>query len=402
MTDLWYRGLHRFCTWVYFARVTVIYPERLPAAGPVLYLGLHRNGAMDGFVYHSLLPRARFLISTQLRRNPLGRVFFCGIEIVRNKDEGDRSVNAAALQECVDHLNGGGGLFVFPEGTSSLGPKHLPFRSGAAQLVLDYLAGCGAPIQVVPIGIHYECPWGFRSKVEVVVGAPVSVSALSAASPIGRLKEVKRRMQAGLESVGVNVESAGYQQTIQRLSYVATLATPRSYFKTLQALEHSIPEKVLAAWQALEPELAKREMLRHQGVPLFPLRPVGRYALALAGLAPVVGAALLLNLPPFLAGGWAGNTFPDDRNVISLWRTLVGIPLVILWTLLLAVLAVALGQLPWFGIHCLVTLAGLKLYYPVKKLAVAVHNGLRHSDLRSPMLAFRELVLEELPDEPSC
>ena len=73
MTDLWYRGLHRFCTWVYFARVTVIYPERLPAAGPVLYLGLHRNGAMDGFVYHSLLPRARFLISTQLRRNPLVR-----------------------------------------------------------------------------------------------------------------------------------------------------------------------------------------------------------------------------------------------------------------------------------------------------------------------------------------
>src|ERR1041385_6496227 len=33
----------------------------------------------------------------------------------------------------------GGELFVFPEGTSSLGPRHLPFKAGGAQLALDCL-----------------------------------------------------------------------------------------------------------------------------------------------------------------------------------------------------------------------------------------------------------------------
>ena len=401
MTDTWYRLFHRFCSWLYFARVTVIHPERLPRAGPALYLGLHRNGAVDGFVYHSLRPRATFLISTQLRKNPLGRLFFRGIEVVRNKDEGDRSVNTAALQQCVEHLKNGGELFVFPEGTSSLGPKHLPFKSGAAQLLLDYLASGGGPVQVVPLGIHYECPWGFRSKVEVVIGGPVSIMPPESASPLGRLKEIKRRMQTALEAVGVNVESAEYQDTIQRLAYVATLATRRSYFQTLKSLEHAIPENVLAAWNALEPEIASRNLCRHQGVPLFPMGPLGLYALALGVLAPFVGTAVLLNLPPFLAAGWAGNKFPDDRNVISLWRTLVGMPLLILWVLLLAVLAVGLGKLVWLAAFGLVTLAGLKLYYRVKKLAVAVYNGWRHPGLRARMLAFRELVLQELPDEPA-
>lgn len=399
MIDLWYRGFHRFCTWVYFARVTVIYPERWPPSGPVLYLGLHRNGAVDGFIYHSLRPRARFLISTQLRQNPLGRLFFCGIEIVRHKDEGDRSVNAVALQQCVEHLKGGGELFVFPEGTSSLGPKHRPFKSGAAQLVLDYLASGGGPMQVVPLGIHYECPWGFRSRVEVVVGEPISLALPPSASPIGRLKELKRRMQTGLESVGINVESAEYQATIERLAYAATLATPRSYFKTLKTLENVVPERIQTAGQTLEPELVQRKLLRHQGVPLFPRRSSALYALALALVAPIVFAAVLLNLPPFVAAGWAGKKFPDERNVISLWRILVGLPLFVLWTLLLTVLAGALGQWAWLGLHGLLTLAGLKLYYLMKKLAVAVHNGWRHPEMCPQMLAFRKLILEELPDE---
>src|SRR5437773_8087506 len=79
MANLWYHGFHRICNRVYFARVTVLHPERLPKTGPVMYLGLHRNGAVDGFIYNALLPRAVFLISTQLRRNPLGRLFFSGI-----------------------------------------------------------------------------------------------------------------------------------------------------------------------------------------------------------------------------------------------------------------------------------------------------------------------------------
>lgn len=398
MANPWPRFFRWFCNWVYFARITVIHPEQLPRNGPVLFVGLHRNGAADGFVYDRVLRHPVFLISTQLRKKLLGRLFFDGIEVVRPKDEGDRSVNIAAMEECLNRLSKGGRLFIFPEGTSSLGPGHLPFKSGAAQLALDCI-GRGGSVQIIPVGIHYECPWAFRSKVEVVIGRSISTALPAGLSALGRLKEMKRRMQKALEEVGVNVASEEYQETIQRLAYVATLATNRSYFKSLKALELSVPETILAEWRTLEAELKRARLVQHQGVPLFQMGPTPLYFLALVAFSPFVLAAIAFNLPPFVAGWWAGRTFPDGANVISLWRILVALPILLLWMGVITVTALTLGRPYWLMVYLVVSGLGLALYYRVKKLAVAVHNGIRNPSLRNRMLGFRETVLRSLPNE---
>ncbi|MBS1135262.1 MAG: hypothetical protein H6R02_2403, partial [Burkholderiaceae bacterium] len=74
----WYVGMARLCRWLYYSRVSVLGREHIPAGGPVLFVALHRNGAVDGCVYASVLPQAVFMISTQLRRSLPGRVFFTG------------------------------------------------------------------------------------------------------------------------------------------------------------------------------------------------------------------------------------------------------------------------------------------------------------------------------------
>ena len=158
---------------------------------------------------------------------------------------------------------------------------------------------------------------------------------------------------------------------------------------------------LLERWQSLEPELGTRKLWYHQGVPLFPMGPLGLYALALAALAPLVLAGALLNLPPLVAGCWAGKRFPDGRNVISLWRILVGVPVFIVWALTVVAVALALGRWCSLAGYLLLTWLALKNYYRVKKLAVAVHNGCRHADVRPTLLAFREMVLQEIPDEPA-
>jgi 1-acyl-sn-glycerol-3-phosphate acyltransferase len=397
--EWWYHNLFRFITAVYFARVTLLHAERLPRSGPVLFLALHRNGAVDGFVYHRMLRRPVFMISTQLRRNWFARLFFHGIAVTRTKDEGDRAVNAQALRQCLDCLTAGGRLAVFPEGTSSLGPRHLPFKSGAIWLLLDYLGSGGPPLQVVPVGIHYECPQAFRGKVEVVVGEPVATDLPAGASQLEQLRILKRRVQDALEGVGINVGSDACQDQIQRLAYGATLATPRSYFASLKAFETAVPEKVRVAAQELEAECRARRLRHHQGVPLFPMGPLALYALLLAVLSPIVLGAVALNLPPFLAGWFAGRKFADDANVVSLWKIMVGVPFFALWMGGLALAALLLGQPLLLAGYLLLTWAGLQLYYRVKKLAVAVHNGLRYPRLRARMLAFRETVLRALPDE---
>ncbi len=396
----WHQWLYRFITGVYFERITLIHPERLPLAGPVLYLGLHRNGAVDGFVYDQVLRHPVFMISTQLRKNWFSRMFFQGIAVARAKDEGDHALNNAALHECVDHLRAGGELFVFPEGTSSLGPRHLPFKSGGVWLLLDYLAdGDHQPIQVVPLGIHYECPWAFRGKVEVVVGPPILTELPPGASRIENLKTMKRRVQASLEAVGINVSSDEQQQLIQRFAYVSTLGTARSYFESLKAMEAGVPDKIMDAWRGLEPELQNAKLWFHQGVPLFPVGPVVPYLAALLFVSPVVLAAVMLNLPPFLAGWYAGKKFPDDRNVVSLWKILAGVPIFALWIGTVAAALLLLGNYLWLAAYLAVSYAGVKLYCRFKKLAVAVHNALRHPFLRKRMLNFHQTVLQALPDE---
>src|SRR5262245_37038199 len=196
MLKLWYSCWHRLLTSLYFSRITLLHPERLPRRGPIFYLGLHRNGAVDGFVYRRVLRDPVFLISSQLRRSWLARLFFCGISVHRSNAEGELAENEAALQTCLELLRGGRELFIFPEGTSSLGPQHLPLKSGAAWLLLEHLQSGGPPIQVIPLGIHYECPWAFRSRVEVVVGEPISTVLPTDASKLACLKLLKRRFQS--------------------------------------------------------------------------------------------------------------------------------------------------------------------------------------------------------------
>jgi len=393
MPRIWYTFAHWLTARLYYARIALRHGENLPVSGPILFLGLHRNGAMDGLVYRQALGPVVFMISTQLRRNWFARLFFDGIAVARSKDA-QANDNPAALQRCVDHLRSGGRLFVFPEGTSSLGPRHLPFKSGAAWLIADCLATC-SNLTVIPVGIHYECAWAFRSKVEVVVGEPISTDGLPESS-LARIKELRRRIQSALEEVGLNVASAETQRELEQLAYVSTLATPRSWFDSLKALESGVPTPIRERARALEPQLQGRHLLRHQGVPLFPMRSPALYLMVLLLMAPMVLTGIAVNLPPLLAGWIAGKKFPDGLNVVALWRILVGAPLFVAWVVFTLAIS-CVTKKPLLAVsYLLITLLALLLYYRVKKLAVAVHNGLRFPALRPAMLEFRRTVLESL------
>ena len=127
MPELWYRALLHVFARTYYRRVRVVRLAPFSAGErPVLYVGLHRNGAVDGILYKSAFPRAVFLISRQLVRSWFARLFFTGIPVTRDTDEHEpssRRDNARALAAAVDHVVAGGDLFVFPE-HERFGPLH--------------------------------------------------------------------------------------------------------------------------------------------------------------------------------------------------------------------------------------------------------------------------------------
>jgi 1-acyl-sn-glycerol-3-phosphate acyltransferase len=371
---------------LYYHRIRVIHPERLPAAGPVLYLGLHRNGAVDGFVYGTHLPRAVFMISAQLRRNAIGRLFFRGIEVARAKDaeRGMAVDNLAAMQACVDHVGGGGALFVLPEGTSDLGHRHLPFQKGAARILRQLLAD-GVQPAVVPLGIHYEAAPEWQSDVELVVGEPVDTALPEGLTEAEAVRLLHQRITGALEAVGVNAPDPDTWADWQRLAYAATLGTGRPYFTALKALEQGRPDlTTIAADMRAEVERSRPRL--HQGVPLVPIRQAWAYAVLAALLAPPVAAALTLNLPPILAAHWAGRRFADAANTIALWRLLVGVPTLALWAGLLLIATLASGHGLLWPAYAAVSWLGLRSLYRLRKLTVSLANLTQGGGLRASLL----------------
>lgn len=392
----WHPWFQAFIRHLYFDRVRVLGGERLNVSGPVLALCLHRNGAVDGFVYRQALPEVRFMVKAGLRKSLMGRLFFDGLEVTR-KEDGGKSGNLEAINECLDFLSNGGWLGIFPEGTSGLGPRHLPFKSGAARIILRHLEE-GRHLTVLPLGIHYERAWAFRSRVEIVAGEAIALDLPETLStPGARLVELKRRISTALESVGTNFPDAATQELAEKLAYIATLGTGHHYFDVLKSMEQKLPEEAKRALEELEAAAHGKDLLRHQAVTLFPLKWPLAYALAAVLMAPLVLTGFLLNLPPVLIACWAGKRFPDDTNVITLWRILTGVPLLILWAAACCLAGLVAG--PWWSPlpYLVLTWLGIRGWYRLKKLAVIAWNGTFHHKLRPLALAVHRAMLASLP-----
>jgi len=155
---------------IYFDKIEIkgTFPEQAS-----FYVSNHRNGAVDGFVIFSIFKQKMIsVIGKNLTNNAFMRFFFGGqIEIYRspanmaemrhNKNESNR-INA--------EIENGTSVLMFPEGTSHLGKGLLEFKDGVAHVVSSL-----EEQTIVPIGLHYEKGWSFRSHVFVHIGEPVTL-----------------------------------------------------------------------------------------------------------------------------------------------------------------------------------------------------------------------------------
>lgn len=317
MARIWHRIVAFALRTVYFDRLKIVGAKNLPKEGPTLFVALHRNGAVDAFVYSAAAPHAIPLISRQWTSNLLGRLLLSGIEVVRDKDTGDRNKNIEALSRCSKHLLSGGEVIVFPEGTSSLKPGHLPFKSGAARIAREYI-NSAEKLTVIPLAVSYELPWAFRSQVQVLIGSPIRLHARGPKgdTPLG---EIRLQMETALEGIIHQADQTEWKIPQTESSSYASFSTCISML--------------------------------------------------------IVGLGTFLNCAPLASAAWAGRTLPDDTNVVSLWKILVGTPAFIVWLGLWIGAAVILGHPTLLAAYLLVTALSGFLYRDIS-------GPLRHREHR--------------------
>ncbi|MEO5372199.1 MAG: 1-acyl-sn-glycerol-3-phosphate acyltransferase [Magnetococcus sp. DMHC-1] len=401
MTNPLHGILPRICVWLYYRNLRIVHRSRLALKGPVLFSALHRNGAVDGFVYGVAVNFPTFMIASQLRRSRLGRLFFSGIEVVRT---GDRkagidaaAINQMAMEHALDLLWHGGRLGIFPEGTSNLGPSHLPFQSGAARLLARSWEK-GIPLALIPLGIHYECAWCWGGRVEVVVGTPLHRPEGKGSMTGSELvRFCKNSIRQGMEEVGVNFVDADLQERVEQAAFLAVASHKGGYFAHLKAWEKGLPPAVEISLRRLADSVQGKPHLRYRGIPLFPETGLIRAAAGLFILSPLALFSLLVNAGPVFLAFWAGKRFPDGRNVITLWRLLVGVPALVLWVTGWIAAFLTLHQpLLLAGYLALTWIGGMTIPL-VHRQGVALCNGLLHPQGREAFRELREILSQYAP-----
>jgi hypothetical protein len=140
----WVAGLARFLLRVFFGRVEVVGAASVPRGQPLLFVANHNNGLIDP-------------------------ALVLGDAAQRNEE---------TFHRCREVLAAGGAIAIFPEGKSHSGPGLAELRTGAARILAGLPAEVRGQVAVVPVGLLYDAPGRFRSRVLVKVGEPLSAAAL--------------------------------------------------------------------------------------------------------------------------------------------------------------------------------------------------------------------------------
>ncbi len=307
------RFLCSFYAYSYFRHILHVNPHR-QNAGQLLILS-HRNGAIDGYVYRSVFSNIRFLLARQLQRNAVLRFLFPGIAVYRPKDKKNSAQqNVTAVRACVGtiqdkHLR----LGLFPEGTSQLGPKPLPFQTGYAKIAA--LAAQENPLTITPCAIFYDDPSCMGGQVFIVQAKSVEVSCNMGST------EIHQQVMDSINCVLMSYKTPESQQSAHQSAVIAMLSGKISYIDAL----YRIAENTQILKQVQSYCLCKeiQNCLLYKKTPVFP-NHIGISLWVTLITMPIVIPTFLFNIVPVIIGWLGGRFCADADNTVSLWRTLTG------------------------------------------------------------------------------
>jgi 1-acyl-sn-glycerol-3-phosphate acyltransferase len=318
----WIRG----ALWFRYRKITLVFHSPLSTDQPAILAGNHQNALLDTLTLASRSPEGPYILSrgslfdTKLARRILGSLR--AIPIYRFRDGfGKMRQNPEMFGQFAEVLGKNGWLLIFPEGGHHLRYGLRPFQKGVARIVFaaQEAEGWQREIPVIPVGLQYDDPATFGSRLLIQYGTPLSTLEyrdLHSRNPREAERALVARLFQAIRALLVlpPQEEEAYGAVLRRWS------RNRGRFGDLtQQLE---ADRALLEGEAAERHGPDRRRF---------WRKLAGYALSLP--------ALILHLP-VAAVLWAWEkAFFKDRDLAPAARFVVGLFLVPAWYLA----ALALG-----------------------------------------------------------
>lgn len=263
------RGLYAFLKQIvrlalkiYYPETVVVNKERLAFKNPAIVVSNHPNTALDAIIPAAQVKKqVFFLANAGLYSNHfmawLFDTLYC-VPIQRQQDVTKLTIdNNESFDRSEKHLLSGGAMYIAPEGSSFVERRLRPFRTGTARIVLsaENAASFKAGITILPIGLNYDRPDHSGSKVTILVGEHLHVSAYEDLFRKDHM-EAARQLTADLEKrvrdLIIDTRDDKEDGLVRQLEYFLPidLSAEERFYKTKQLIDAL--RKDQAVYQTLE------------------------------------------------------------------------------------------------------------------------------------------------------
>jgi 1-acyl-sn-glycerol-3-phosphate acyltransferase len=393
--------LFRFAIEVFYRRIEIAGLEHVPRDRPVIFAVNHPNGLIDPLFLLCYAPReVSFLAKAPLFRYPLIGWFarlFDAIPVYRKQDNvaGSNEETFARAREILEH---GGGVAIFPEGTTHSDARLRELKTGAARIAL----GASLPsLAIVPVGIYYSAKGTFRSDVLVQYGTPIPCSAADPAAE-GGVDELTRDIERGLAAVTLQADSRAALELVQnaedifsdRTDVTGEFALRKQFVEGYHYLCEHDPERLARLASEVTrfaEELRRAKLEPHELVLRFRASTIVRVIVQL----PIAAAGAVLHYPTYRLVGFLAKRFAKGETELMATMKFIGSLLLypLTWIAYAVIAYHYFGAIVAVGALLIVPILGFEAYRIFETADVLI--GRLRAMRRRDLVAARETLRNE-------
>lgn len=145
--------------------------------------------------------------------------YFGVIPVYRQQDvaPGVAPDNRKTFSACYTHLEEGNAIMMFPEGTSVHELRLRKIKTGTARIALgvEEQNQFELGVKIIPIGLYYDNPSQFGSKIHVNIGQTISANKFKEVfekDPALGVQTLTEKIKESLEELTINTEDAEQEE----------------------------------------------------------------------------------------------------------------------------------------------------------------------------------------------
>jgi glycerol-3-phosphate O-acyltransferase / dihydroxyacetone phosphate acyltransferase len=210
----------------YFRRISITGGQHAPPKGPVIYVANHPSAFMDPMVVASFVNRpVHFLAAAEFFGTGLKSWFYQSrlnmIPVYRPTTlPGQEHKNEGVFAKCIELLERGGAILVFPEGNSVTEKRIRKLKTGVARMALGTKEATNERLNVpiVPIGLNYANPHRFQSDLLINIGKPISTNNFrNNAADVTRLTD---EIETALKETVLHIQKEEHDSFIKKAELI--------------------------------------------------------------------------------------------------------------------------------------------------------------------------------------